>query len=338
MRINGHSHLLPYPEEIPQFMKEKKIFWIDSDRKFMRQGSWSRPITDASFFLNEKLEWMHVSNIDQCVVLNLSQLYCNGLERQLAKDVIQFQNDFNLTLQQNHGDKFIGGFVVQPAYIDDSLNEIKRCVEAGMKVLCLPTHFLNGDKKWTSVADPSCQPIFELANEYRLAIEIHPYDAEEVVNLSDQYWRFHLIWMCAMTADTHHLYTLRDYPNKYPNIRTCFAHGNQYGQINIGRRIQGFDGRPDLFPDAIHPSETIGHQNIFFDTLVHDVLSFELMVKRSGVSQIVAGLDDPYPLGEMQSVPNCYPGKVIDEAVEACIISAQDLNKIWHDNVLNWVG
>ena len=23
LRINGHSHLLPYPEEIPDFMKEK---------------------------------------------------------------------------------------------------------------------------------------------------------------------------------------------------------------------------------------------------------------------------------------------------------------------------
>lgn len=26
LRINGHSHLLPYPEEIPQFMQDKEIF------------------------------------------------------------------------------------------------------------------------------------------------------------------------------------------------------------------------------------------------------------------------------------------------------------------------
>jgi aminocarboxymuconate-semialdehyde decarboxylase len=338
MRINGHSHLLPYPEDIPQFMKDKKVFWIDNDRKYMRQGNWSRPVTDPSFFLNEKLDWMHMSNIDQCVVLNLSQLYCNGYERQLASDVIRFQNDFNLSLQLNYPDKFIAGFVVQPAFVDDALDEMRRCCDLGMKVLCLPTHYLNQDKKWTCVADPSCAPIFELANEYGLAIEIHPYDAEEVVNLTDQYWRFHLIWMCAMTADAHHLYTLLDYPDKYPHIRTCFAHGNQYGQMNIGRRIQGYDGRPDLFPDTIHPAKTIGHKNIYFDTLVHDVLSFELMVKRSGTSQIVAGLDDPYPLGEMQSVPHSYPGKVIDEAVEASVITAHDRDMIWYNNVMDWVG
>ena len=28
LRINGHSHLLPYPEEIPDFMKKKGIKFI----------------------------------------------------------------------------------------------------------------------------------------------------------------------------------------------------------------------------------------------------------------------------------------------------------------------
>ena len=75
LRINGHSHLLPYPEEIPKFMKDKGIFWVDKDRKFMLQKDWSRPVTDSSFFLDEKLEWMDEFNIDHAVVLNLSQLY-----------------------------------------------------------------------------------------------------------------------------------------------------------------------------------------------------------------------------------------------------------------------
>jgi len=44
MRINGHGHILPEPHQIPQFMKDKKLFWIDEDKKYMRQGDWSRPI------------------------------------------------------------------------------------------------------------------------------------------------------------------------------------------------------------------------------------------------------------------------------------------------------
>ncbi len=71
LRINGHSHLLPYPEEIPDFMKEKEIFWVDDERKHMLQKGWNRPVTDSSFFLDEKLLWMEKNKLDHAVVLNL---------------------------------------------------------------------------------------------------------------------------------------------------------------------------------------------------------------------------------------------------------------------------
>ena len=94
MRINGHGHILPEPSQIPKFMKDKKLFWIDEDKKFMRQGDWSRPISDPSFFIKEKIEWMHQYQIDHSVMLCLSQLYCNGWDEQDCFDVIRFQNDF----------------------------------------------------------------------------------------------------------------------------------------------------------------------------------------------------------------------------------------------------
>ncbi len=339
MKINGHGHLLPYPEQIPSFMKEKKLFWIDEDRKFMRQGNWARPITDPSFFLEEKLEWMENNGIDHEVVLNLSQLYANGLNRELTQDTISFQNDFNAEVQKNNAEKFTCGFVVQPRFIDDALKEIERAVEKlNLKLLCLPTHFLDENNNWKSTAHQDVDPIWELANKYNLAIEIHPYDAPKMIQLQDQYWRFHLIWMCAQTADHFHIFSLRDLARKYPNTRTCFAHGNQFGQMGLGRRKQGFEGRPDLFEKTTHPEENFKMDNVFFDTLVHDVYSFRLLLDRQGVDQIVAGLDDPYPLGEMEGVGDCYPGKVIDEAVEKGFITTSDKDRIWGGNVLRWLG
>lgn len=338
-RINGHGHILPEPHQIPQFMKDKKLFWIDDDKEFMRQGNWTRPITDPSFFLKEKLEWMEKYNIDHGVMLNLSQVYCNGWGREDAKDAITWQNDFNASVQHENPDKFTCGFVVQALYIDDALEEIERCVtKYGLKLLCLPTHFLNADNEWTSIADKSVFPIYELANKYNLAIEIHPYDGEKMVNLKDQYWRFHLVWMMAQCADTLHLFTLNDIPNKFPNIRTCFAHGCMLGIANYGRRLQGFDGRPDLFEGTQNPRTSLGHPNLFFDTLVHDSYTLELLKRRVGVSQIVAGLDDPYPLGEMEGVGNSFPGRVIDFAVEVDILTQREADEIWRDNVLRWLG
>ena len=339
LRINGHSHLLPYPEEIPQFMKDKEIFWVDDERKHMLQKGWSRPVTHSSFFLDEKLEWMDDNKIDHAVVLNLSQLYGNGLRLEEMKKSLRFQNDFNAKVQLENASKFTCGFVVHPGFIQGALWEIERCVkELDLKLLCLPTHFMDSIGQWRSVFDKENDPIFELANEYNLAIEVHPYDGEKMIKLENTSWRFHLIWMLAQCGDAYHFYTLNGMQERYPNIRTCFAHGGQMAHMNLGRRIQGFDGRPDLFEGKTHPRKAVGHENIYFDTLVHDTDSLDLMLKRQGSSQIIMGLDDPYPLGEMESeAQSSYPGKLLDLGLERKLINQTQYDEIWEDNTLRWL-
>jgi len=177
-----------------------------------------------------------------------------------------------------------------------------------------------------------------LANKYNLAVEIHPYDGEKFIKLQNTSWRFHLIWMLAQCADAYHFLTLNGYYEKYPNMRTCFAHGGQLAQINLGRRIQGFDGRPDLFEGNTHPRQAVGHKNIFFDTLVHDTGSLELLIKNQGSKQVLMGLDDPYPLGEMESEKqSSYPGKILDLAIKQNIINQDQCDAIWEDNVIQWL-
>ena len=305
----------------------------------MLQKGWSRPVTHSSFFLDEKLEWMDDNKIDHAVVLNLSQLYGNGLRLEEMKKSLRFQNDFNAKVQLENASKFSCGFVVHPGFIQGALWEIERCVkELDLKLLCLPTHFMDSIGQWRSVFDKENDPIFELANEYNLAIEVHPYDGEKMIKLENTSWRFHLIWMLAQCGDAYHFYTLNGMQERYPNIRTCFAHGGQMAQMNLGRRIQGFDGRPDLFEGKTHPRKAVGHENIYFDTLVHDTDSLDLMLKRQGSSQIIMGLDDPYPLGEMESeAQSSYPGKLLDLGLERKLINQTQYDEIWEDNTLRWL-
>jgi aminocarboxymuconate-semialdehyde decarboxylase len=339
LRINAHSHLLPYPEEIPQFMKDREIFWVDNARKYMLQRDWKRPVTDSSFFLEEKLAWMERFKIDHAVVLNLSQLYGNGLRLEEMKQALRFQNDFNARVQQDNPSKFTCGFVVHPGFIRGALWEMERCVEElGMSLMCLPTHFMDTIGSWRSIFDKENEPIFELASEYGLAVELHPYDGEKFILLENQAWRFHLIWMLAQCADAYHFYTLNGYQDKFAGMRVCFAHGAQLAQINLGRRIQGFDGRPDLFEGMKHPRGAVGHKNIFFDTLVHDTGSLKLLIDNQGAAQVVLGLDDPYPLGEMESKEqSSYPGKILDLAIERDIVDQDEYDAIWSDNTIRWL-
>jgi len=320
-------------------MKEKKLFWIDESKSLMRQGEWSRPIGGPGFFVKDKLDWMDQHNIDHGVMLCLSQLYCNGWEKQDCFDSIRFQNDFNASIQNDYPKKFTCGFVVQPRYIDQALNEIDRCVNnLGLKLICLPTHFLNSKGEWLSVAEADVDPIFELANKHGLAMQIHPYDGEKMVALKNKYWRFHLIWMMAQCADTLHTFTLRNLSAKYPRIRTSFAHGGMLGAANQGRRVQGFEGRPDIFKKLHNPRKMIGKKNLYFDTLVHDPHTLGLLKTRFGASQIIMGLDDPYPLGETESTSGAYPGRALDQAIQEGYITEKEGVNIWHKNVLDWLG
>ena len=143
-KINAHAHVLPAPEDIPQFMVDEEIFWVDKERQFMFQKNWRRPVTDPSFFLDAKLDWMDRAGLDHAVILPLSQLYGNGMERDKLRRVMEFQNNFNASIQSRYPSKFTCGFVLNPAYTDLALAEMRRCVEdLGLRILCLPTHYLD---------------------------------------------------------------------------------------------------------------------------------------------------------------------------------------------------
>ena len=50
------------------------------------------------------------------------------------------------------------------------------------------------------------------------------------------------------------------------------------------------------------------------------------------------GLDDPYPLGEMESEQqSSYPGKILDLAIDRNIITEEEKSEIWEDNVIQWL-
>ena len=64
----------------------------------------------------------------------------------------------------------------------------------------------------------------------------------------------------------------------------------------------------------------------------------DLLKKRVGVSQLIMGLDDPFPLGEIEGVGTSYPGRVLDYAVETGILTQQEEKDIWNKNVLAWLN
>lgn len=112
------------------------------------------------------------------------------------KWVLCFQNDFNVWIQQDYFKKFICGFVVYVGFIQGVLWEIECCVEElGLQVLCLFMYYMDFIGYWNVIFNEEIEFIFELANYYKLVLEIYFYDGEKFILLENMVWCFYLIWM-----------------------------------------------------------------------------------------------------------------------------------------------
>ncbi len=344
--IDGHGHMLPDPSQIPESIKKAGYFdiKIDGNRQSMTQKfiNWTRPVSHPTFFLKPRLEWMDQHKISHTVLLTLSQLYCNGMKKQAVVDIMRFQNDYQLQLQTQYPKKFSCGFVVQPRFLDISLREIEQRAKEGLKFLCLSTHYKNAKGKWLATADDSCREIFELANQLGLPIQIHPYDYEEIMNLGDinDYWLGHIVAMPALTACFYLIFVYKRMYERYPNVRFYLAHGNTLGMTTVGRAVQGFKGRPDYYSaDCKSPGYALQAKNVFCDSIVHDWDVIDLLKKKIGASQIIHGIDSPYPLGDGVDYVDekVYPGFILDNAEDCKYIDAGEKYQILRENVITWL-
>ena len=71
---------------------------------------------------------------------------------------------------------------------------------------------------------------------------------------------------------------------------------------------------------------------------MHDTNSLKMIIENQGAEQVVMGLDDPYPLGEMESDnQSSYPGKILDLALDRKIVTSTEYDAIWDENVVRWL-
>lgn len=346
--VDGHGHMLPRPNEIPHSIKDAGYFDIIGEKgnQFMTQAfiNWKRPVSDETFFIEPRLEWMAKWNIAHTVVLPLSQLYCNGINKAATLDIIRFQNDFHLELETLYPNQITAGFVVQPRFIDEALMECERMVRQGLKILCLPTHYLDENEDWVSCTDANCLKLYEYAHENNLAVQNHPYDYERMIKIKDldKFGCGHVMAMPFLTGLFHYQFTCNNIQGKFPNARFCLPHGNTLAAFTAGRKQQWEDGRPDLFEGLeTTPIAECLAPNIFFDTIVHDPKTIDYLKDKNGTRNMIMGMDSPYPLGDgipyVASNPKKWPTYTLDLAENKGYITPTEKMHILRRNVFHWI-
>jgi len=149
-------------------------------------------------------------------------------------------------------------------------------------------------------------PIFKACENLGMAILVHPWNMMGQQHMQ-RYW---LPWLVGMPAETSRAICSMIFGGifeRLPNLRVNFAHAGGSFLPTIGRIKQGFDCRPDLvaLDNPIDPKNYLG--KFWVDSITHDALMLEYVLKLQGSKKITLGSDYPFPLGDLEI------GKFIEE-------------------------
>ena len=170
-------------------------------------------------------------------------------------------------------------------------------------------------------------PIFEACEKLDIAILVHPWNMMGEKKMQ-RYW---LPWLVGMPAETTRAVCSMIFGGifeRFPKLRVNFAHAGGSFLFTIGRIEHGFECRPDLvaIDNNVNPRNYLG--KFWVDSITHDPLVLEYVIKLQGSKRITLGSDYPFPLGDMTI------GKFIDDMD----LSKKVKEDIFANSTLEWLG
>jgi aminocarboxymuconate-semialdehyde decarboxylase len=326
-KIDIHTHIIP--EKIPNWFEKfgyGDFIHLDHHKpccaKMMKGDKFFREIESNCWEPEDRIIDMSSTDVDVQVLSTIPVLFNYWAKPSEGIETSRFLNDHICSCVTNHPDKFIGLGTVPLQDIDLAIKEMERCI----KELKMPGIEIGSNINQLNLSDKKFDPFWEAAQDLNCSIFIHPWEMMGE-NEMMKYWLPWLVGMPAETARAICSLIFGGVMGKYPNLKFAFAHGGGSFPATVGRVEHGWKVRPDLcaVDNPINPRDYLG--KFWVDSLVHDEVSFDVLLKTVGADKICVGSDYPFPLGEQR------PG----ELVESMDMSVQTKQKIMFENAMDWL-
>jgi len=330
LKIDIHTHIIP--KDLPKF-KNKFGYggFIELAHKtptcahMMRDdGKFFRAINSNCWDPETRLKECDEQHIQVQVLSTIPILFNYWTEPKHGHDISQFLNDHIAEIVANFPKRFIGLGTLPLQDPELAVLELERCVND----LGFPGVEIGSNVNGNNLDHPSLFPVYEKAQALNACIFVHPWQMIGTKEMPD-YW---LPWLVGMPAETARAVCSLIFGGvfaRFPKLRFCFAHGGGSFPATVGRIAHGFNVRPDLCAtkNTVDPREYLGH--FYVDSLVHDPLMLDYLLKTVGANKIVLGSDYPFPLGELS------PGALIDSMQEW---PETQKAQLLHENAMTWLG
>lgn len=303
MTYDVHAHIVPV--ELMELLRSDgedygiEHFQNESGEDMLRLAGQKviGPFPDDLFDLDARIAAMDAGRVDVQMVSHRTDFSAYALD---AEQGTRYARRFNRILADEvgrHSDRLLGlGTVPLQSPLDAADELVYAVSDLGMAGVEIASTV-----EGVHLADAELDPFWEVANEMRCLVLLHPYDPLGGYDLG-RYFLSNIFGRPAESTIAMAHLLFGGVLERYPDLVLCMVHGGGYLPYQVGRWNKGYQMNSRVTAANISRSPLEYVRHLFFDSLVHIPEALSFLVDLVGSSQVVVGTDYPYPMSERSPV------------------------------------
>ncbi len=306
LKIDSHTHILP--KKMPNWSEKfgyGDFIYLQHHKKgfakMMRGNQFFREIKSNCWDAEERIEEYAQFQTQVQVVCTIPVMFSYWAKPVDCLSLSEFLNDHLAKLVKKYPKQYIGLGTVPMQDAELAVQECQRIKKIGLRGIQIGSN-INDE----NLNEERFFPVFEACEKLGLAVMVHPWNMMGEKKMQ-RYW---LPWLVGMPAETSRAICSMIFGGVFerlPQLRVMFAHAGGSFLPTIGRIQHGFECRPDLvaIDNNVNPKSYLG--KFWVDSVTHDALMLDYVLKLQGSKKVMLGSDYPFPLGDLEI------GKFIDD-------------------------
>jgi len=327
LKIDSHTHIIP--KKMPNWAEKfgyGDFIYLQHHKKgfakMMRGNQFFREIKENCWNPDLRIEEYARYHTQVQVVCTIPVMFSYWAKPIDCLSLSKYLNDHLAGLVEDYPKNYIGLATLPMHDTELAIEELERCKKIGLVGIQIGSN-INDD----NLNEERFFPIFEACEQLDMAVLVHPWNMMGEKKMQ-RYW---LPWLVGMPAETARAVCSMVFGGVFerlPKLRVNFAHAGGSFLATIGRIQHGYDCRPDLvaIDNPVPPTRYLG--KFWVDSITHDPLMLEYVIKMVGAKRITLGSDYPFPLGDLE----------IGTFIEKMNLPKKTVEDIFHNATLEWLG
>jgi len=327
LKIDTHTHIIP--KKLPNWSEKfgyGDFIYLQHHKKgfakMMRGNQFFREINENAWNPKLRVDEYAKFNTQVQVVCTIPVMFSYWAKPLDCLDLSQFLNDHLAELIEKYPKHYLGLATLPMQDTELAIQELERCKKIGLQGIQIGSNIND-----LNLNEERFYPIFEACEKLSMAIMVHPWNMMGMKNMQ-RYW---LPWLVGMPAETTRAICSMIFSgifDKLPKLRVMFSHAGGSFLATLGRIEHGFNCRPDLvaIDNPINPRNYLGR--FWVDSITHDPVMLEYVLKMMGSGKVVLGSDYPFPLNDLE----------IGRFIEEMNLVASVKEDIFYKAPLTWLG